>query len=77
MRINGVTGFKENADETIVCKHRETYACAECVAACEDLVDVYGAVHFVPGAAERAQLALDMTTAADDDDKGLYYADEA
>lgn len=60
MRINGVTGFHEQKDESIVCKHRDVSVCRECLEACEDLVDVFGVVYFIPDPAERAELSAPL-----------------
>lgn len=48
-------GFRRNADESIVCKHRDLSCCPACAAAHEEIVDVYGAHFWIPDPAERAQ----------------------
>ena len=53
--ING-RKFHEQADGSLVCEHRDVTCCGDCIDACEDVVDVYGAAfHLTAG--ERAEFA--------------------
>lgn len=54
-------GFHEQADGTIVCPHRNTSCCPACLAAHEPLVDVYGAIYWVPDPIERAEYDGSLT----------------
>ena len=53
--ING-RKFHEQADGSLVCEHRDVTCCSDCIEACCDVVDVYGAA-FHMTAIERAEFA--------------------
>jgi len=57
--------LRSNADGSVVCAHRDLSCCERCLAADEQLVDVYGAVYRVPDPAERAALLAELAEAGD------------
>jgi hypothetical protein len=58
-----MTALRLNADGSVVCAHRDLSCCERCLAADEQLVDVYGVVYLVPDAAERAALRAELAEA--------------
>lgn len=45
--------YRTNADDSIVCKHRDISCCDACLAADDNLVDIYGHVYIVDDRAVR------------------------
>lgn len=51
-------GLRENADGSVVCKHRDVSCCDSCRQKHPWLIDVYGVVYFVRSEAERKELSV-------------------
>lgn len=45
--------YREQADGSLVCRHRDLSVCKPCLDADPDLVDVMGAVYLIPVGPER------------------------
>lgn len=56
-----MTRYHEQADGSVVCRHRDVSVCPACLAADECLVDVMGAVFYVPDPVERAELIVELS----------------
>jgi hypothetical protein len=56
-------GFREGHSGDLACPHRDVSCCAVCAAAHPEIVEVYGQHFWVPSAAERTSIAVDMATA--------------
>jgi hypothetical protein len=50
-------GFREQADGTLVCPHRDLYVCDTCATSSPGIVEVMGVHYWIPDPAERAELA--------------------
>lgn len=68
MKLNG-RHFHEQKNGELICEHRDLSVCEDCLASSVKLVDIYGAVYFIPDAAEREAILTELeefraTTAA-------------
>jgi len=61
--VGAVDQPRSNADGSVVCGHRNVSCCEQCLAADEQLVDVYGVVYRVADPTERAALLADLAEA--------------
>lgn len=57
-------GLRRGHDDSIACQHRDLSCCPECIEKhAPNLVDVMGAVYWIPGEAERASLLAEIAEA--------------
>lgn len=74
--------FREQADGSLVCPHRDLSVCPPCAASDPAIVDVVGAHFYVPDPADRAEILgmisrLDAAEALGEDPEGPQMTDDA